>query len=154
VPLNKGEREFIEDLKAYYESGDPFLVDKRIFVLRNQSRGRGVGFFEAGNFHPDFIIWLKHGDRQHVVFVDPKGIRNLGQNDPKIQFYKTIKEIEARLADSAIRLESFIVSNTPSYAMASLWGIDKAAMTTMHILFREEDKGTYVGALLREVVAT
>jgi hypothetical protein len=31
--------------------------------------------------------------KQYISFVDPKGIRNLGLTDPKIQFYETIKEI-------------------------------------------------------------
>ena len=57
------------------------------------------GFFEAGNFHPDFILWLIEGDKQNVIFVDPKGIRNLVPSDLKIQFYETIKEIEHRLGD-------------------------------------------------------
>ncbi len=36
---------------------------KELYLLRNLSKGRGVGFFEAGNFHPDFILWLLGGDR-------------------------------------------------------------------------------------------
>ncbi len=57
-------------------------------------QGKGVGFFEAGNFHPDFILWLLVGNTQHIIFVDPKGIRQVGVTDPKVQFYNTIKEIE------------------------------------------------------------
>ena len=95
VPLNKGERQFVEDLKAFHDSAGGFFDHKELYLLRNLSKGRGVGFFEAGNFHPDFILWLLVAGRQHVVFVDPKGIRNLGPTDPKIQFYETIKEIEA-----------------------------------------------------------
>ena len=34
-------------------------------------RGRGVGPFEAGIFHPDFILWLVDGGKQTAVFVDP-----------------------------------------------------------------------------------
>jgi hypothetical protein len=154
VPLNKGEREFIEDLKSFSESAEVFLADKDLYVLRNQSRARGVGFFEAGNFHPDFILWLLYNGHQHVLFVDPKGILNLGPNDPKIQFHQTIKEIETRLGDATIRLHSFIVSNTPSYAVTSRWGIDKAAMISMHILFREEDRATYIRDMLSAAVAT
>ena len=59
-------------------------------IFSKEGRGRGVGFFEAGNFHPDFIVWLLAGDRQHVTFVDPKGIRNVGVDDPKIRFFETI----------------------------------------------------------------
>ena len=108
---------------------------------------------EAGNFHPDFILWLLAGGKQHVVFVDPKGIRNLGPTDPKIQFHETIKEIEQRLGDASMHLQSFIVSNTPSHTMQTLWNMKKAEMQQRHILFQEEDKSTYVRSML-EVVGT
>lgn len=153
APLNKGERLFVEDLRAFHESAGGFFDDKELYLLRNLSKGRGVGFFEAGNFHPDFILWLLVGDRQHVIFVDPKGIRNLGASDPKIQFYKTIKEIEQRLKDPKVVLDSFIVSNTPSHTVQMLWGLAKPAMAEQHILFQEEDKDTYVQSMLESVVA-
>jgi len=82
------------------------------------------------------------------MFVDPKGIRNIGATDPKIQFYETIKEIELRLGNPKVVLDSFIVSNTPSHEMRKLWGIDKPAMQKHHILFQEEDKDSYVRAML------
>ena len=151
VPLNKGERLFVEDLKTFHDNDGGFFENKQLYLLRNLSKGRGVGFFEAGNFHPDFILWLLVAGRQHVVFVDPKGIRNLGPTDPKIQFYETIKEIEQRLGDPNVTLDSFIVSNTPSHTMKMLWGMDKAAMKKRHILFQEEDKDTYVRTMLETV---
>ncbi|MBE2241694.1 MAG: DEAD/DEAH box helicase, partial [Burkholderiaceae bacterium] len=151
APLNKGERLFIEDLKAFHDGHPAFFQGKELYLLRNLSKGRGVGFFEAGNFHPDFIVWLLVGGQQHVIFVDPKGIRNLGPTDPKIQFHETIKEIEQRLGDPAIRLQSFIVSNTPSHTMRMLWHMEKADMQKRHILFQEEDKETYVRSMLEAV---
>lgn len=152
APLNKGEQRFVEDLKAFHDINGDFFADNELYLLRNLSKGRGVGFFEAGNFHPDFILWLLIGDHQHVAFVDPKGIRNLGVTDPKIQFYKTIKDIERRLADPKVALDSFVVSNTSSHEMRKLWGLDKSAMQDRHIVFQEEDKDSYIGAMLREVV--
>lgn len=154
APLNLGERRFVEDLKAYYESDRDFFADKELYLLRNLSRGRGVGFFEAGNFHPDFILWLVAGGRQHIVFVDPKGIRHLGASDPKVGFYQTIKGIEQRLRDPGIVLESFIVSNTPSHVMAMQWGIGKDEMTRRHIVFQDEDKDRYIGALMQGIIAS
>jgi hypothetical protein len=151
VPLNKGERQFVEDLKAFHEGNADFFNTRELYLLRNLSKGRGVGFFEAGNFHPDFILWLLADGMQHVIFVDPKGIRNLGPNDPKIQFYETIKEIEERLGDASVRLQSFIVSNTPSHVMQMLWSMDKPAMNTRHILFQEEDRDSYIRAMLEAV---
>ncbi len=144
VPLNKGERQFVEDLMIFCRNNSEFIKSFELYLLRNLSKGRGVGFFEAGNFHPDFILWIVDGDRQRIVFVDPKGIRHLGFDDPKIKFYETINEIEQRLGDSRISLDSFIVSNTPSHTMRELWGVEKEEMQNRHILFLEEDRESYV----------
>lgn len=153
VPLNRGEQRFVEDLKTYCDSSPTLLDDKELYLLRNMSKGRGVGFFEAGNFHPDFIIWLVSNDHEHICFVDPKGIRNLGFEDPKIRFCETIKDIEQRLGDPAVTLNSFLISNTPSHEMALDWSIDKAQMEERHILFQQEDKDSYVDKLLFKVLA-
>ena len=148
VPLNKGECRFVEDLKAFHDGHADFFETRELYLLRNLSKGRGVGFFEAGNFHPDFILWLLAAGQQEVIFVDPKGIRNLPRNDLKIQFYETIKEIEQRLGDPAVRLQSFIVSNTPSATMQRMWGMEKSEMQRRHILFQEEDRYSYVETML------
>jgi hypothetical protein len=153
VPLNKGERLFVEDLKAYHDNSAGFFDDKELYLLRNLSKGKGVGFFEAGNFHPDFIVWLLVGNRQYITFVDPKGILNIGSTDPKIQFHKTIKEIELRLGDPTVKLESFIISNTSSSMMRMRWGMDKPQMQGCHILFQDEDKDSYVKAMMESVTA-
>jgi hypothetical protein len=150
APLNKGERRFVEDLKAFHDANPGFFAERELYLLRNLSRGRGVGFFEAGNFHPDFIVWQLGAERQRVAFVDPKGIRNVGLQDPKIGFYETVKEIEQRLGDPSVVLESFIVSNTPSHVMRKQWGVEKAEMAKRHIVFQDEDKHTYIGTLLDE----
>lgn len=149
APLNKGERRFVEDLKAYHDANPGYFADRELYLLRNLSKGRGVGFFEADNFHPDFIVWQVEGVRQRVTFVDPKGIRNVGLQDPKIGFHETVKEIEKRLGEPNVVLDSFIVSNTPSHVMQKQWGIEKAEMAKRHIVFQDEDKDTYIGTVLQ-----
>ena len=149
TPLNKSERRFVEDLKAFHDGHADFFKTRELYLLRNLSRGRGVGFFEADSFHPDFILWLLAQGQQRVVFVDPKGIRNLGPSDPKIQFFETIKEIEERLGDPDVSLQSFIVSNTPSATMRRLWQMEKTEMQKRHVLFQEEDRDSYVGTILK-----
>jgi len=153
VPLNKGERQFIEDLTAFHDGDHAFFKGKELYLLRNLSKGRGVGFFEAGNFHPDFILRLLIKGQQRVVFVDPKGIRNLPSTDAKIRFHETVKEIEQRLGDPSVRLDSFIVSNTPSHTMVRQWNMPKAQMLSRHILFRQEDQDTYVRTMLEQSLA-
>ena len=149
APLNQGEHRFVEDLKAFHDDNADFFESRELYLLRNLSKGRGVGFFEAGNFHPDFILWLLEGGQQQVIFVDPKGIRNLGPDDPKIRFYETIKEIEQRLGDPDVHLQSFIVSNTPYHEMRRQWNKEKSEMRKCNILFQEEDEDSYVGAMLK-----
>ncbi len=154
APLNKGEGLFVEDLKAFHDGNPDFFKGRELYLLRNLSKGRGVGFFEAGNFHPDFIAWQVEGPKQFVSFVDPKGIRNLAQTDPKIQFADTIKEIEERLGDPNVILSSFIVSNTPAFRMELQWGISRSEMNDLNILFQEEERETYIEAMLTRARST
>ncbi|MBI1260582.1 MAG: DEAD/DEAH box helicase [Rhizobiales bacterium] len=154
VPLNKGERNLVEDVKAFHDGAPEFFADKELYLLRNLSKGRGVGFFEAGNFHPDFILWLIVGGHQYIAFIDPKGIRNLGFNDPKIQFFQTIKDIERRLAEPSVTLSSFIISNTPSHVMRLLWAVEKPAMDSRNILFQDEDKAIYVREMMQRIATS
>lgn len=148
VELNEGERDFVLDLRDFHKNNQAFFEGKELYLLRNRSRGSGIGFFEAGNFYPDFLLWLLVDGRQYVTFVDPKGIRNLqGFDDPKISFYKTVKDLETRLGDPSIILNSFIISNTP-YDKVAFWAkqlsMDKAEFERRHVLFQKDDKATYI----------
>lgn len=152
VALNEGERDLVQDLKVFYEKNKDFFQGKELYLLRNMSRGRGIGFFEAGNFYPDFILWLVIGDQQRIVFVDPKGIRNLeGMEDPKIKFHETIKQLETRLNDPKVQLVSFIISNTPFNSVA-WWGPTKDEFESHNVLFQTEDKGTYIRKIISKAL--
>jgi len=153
VALNEGERDFVMDLQKYCSQNKGFFIGKELYLLRNMSRGRGIGFFEAGNFFPDFIMWVIGDERQYISFIDPKGLRNLkGPDDPKIAFYKTIKLIEEdlRSQDSSVTLNSFIVSNTHLPEIA-WWdgGMTKEQFEKRHVFFQKEDKDAYIDKMLR-----
>ncbi len=156
VPLNEGERDFVEDLKEYYCNHKSDFEGKDLYLLRNQSKGKGVGFFEAGNFYPDFILWLIVNGKQYVCFIDPKGLTRIhGFDDPKVRFHKTIKEIQNRLGDPDIVLESFIVSNT--YQREIDWWGDGSGVEQQfdnnHVLFQKEDKHGYVGKIFSSILS-
>jgi hypothetical protein len=139
--LNEGEHQFVFDLRQFFVANKALLKDKHIFLLRNLSRGRGIGFFEQATFYPDFILWIKQGDQQQIVFIDPKGIRNLGNfNDPKIQLHVKIKEIQSRLAQPNVSLDSFIISVTKFADIQHLFGDGQhtqADFTAHHVLFQQ-----------------
>ena len=146
-----GERDFVLDPQKFCREHKDSFHDKELYLLRNLSRGRGIGFFEEGNFYPDFILWLLSNGRQYISFVDPKGIRNLaeGLDNPKIRFHKTIKELEDRLGDSSVTLNSFIISSTPPPDV-SWWagGITRTELEQRNVLFQNEDRDTYIEKLL------
>ncbi len=159
--LNEGEYDFIVDLRVYYQNKPALLEGKEIYLLRNQSRGRGVGFFEAGNFYPDFILWILDGVKQHVIFVDPKGIlRCEGIDDPKLKFFETVKELEEKMRDDGLQhsekveMHSFIISNTPlskvRWWTKDLDGIEGFAKR--NVLFQYDDQLGYIEKMFRKVL--
>lgn len=150
VALNPGEKRFVSDVRKFFDDNkNGILSGKEIYLLRNESR-KGIGFFEASGFYPDFILWVNDGEHQHVTFIDPKGIRNLkGLQDPKIQLYKTLKEeIEPTLHDADITLDSYILSNT-AYQDVNFWGT-RSEFAENHVLFDEDNK--YIETLFKRIV--
>ena len=124
VALNSDEMIFVDYLKEYVESHSSELEGKSLYLLRNKSKV-GMGFFEAGNFYPDYILWIDTEDKQYISFIDPKGLMHIRPDDPKVEFYKTIKELEARLAPTAdgktVILNSFIMSGSKSSELKLWW---------------------------------
>jgi hypothetical protein len=152
VALNMGETGFVTSIRDYYEKNkDGLLKGKEIYLLRNESR-KGIGFFEASGFYPDFILWVNEGQKQHVTFIDPKGIRNLrGMQDPKIQLYNQLKVIENLLGDADIILDSYIISNTP-FNQVDWWSSknNKDDFDKNHVLFQNDS--SYIDILFKNIL--
>ena len=84
-----------------------------------------------------------------INFIDPKGLRNIdGIDDRKIRFFKTIKELETRLADPDVTLNSFIISTTP-LPEVSWWsdGMTKEQFEQHHVFFMTKDRKNYINKL-------
>ena len=89
-------------------------------------------------------MWVKENDKQNIVFIDPKGIRNLGylETDEKVQLHKYLRneiqpEVNKRYAH--VKLDSFILS-TSEYSDIREQKGDKAQeeFEKEHILFMED----------------
>ena len=117
VPLDVNERCVVEGLEKLVQNGDRCLQNKELFLIRNLTRGRGVSFFDDFGYYPDFIVWLKDDDRQHVLFLDPKGLSRFGRRErKKVQLHHEIAEIEkqVRKNDPDLYLRAYILSVTPA----------------------------------------
>ena len=155
IELKESEKDFVLDLMKYYKSHKSEFKDIKLYLLRNESKGRGIGFFQDGGFYPDFILWIIKGTQQYITFVDPHGLRYAeGRNDRKIQFYKTIKELETKLSETTISLHSFIV--TPTLHSQIQWFGDDTPMTkddfnNCNVLFQKDDKDKYISQMFTKV---
>ena len=111
------EVQFVRDLEAFYKSplGQKIIGKRSLYLLRNaDTKAKGLGFALAGNFYPDFLLWLVDDvtGEQWLNFVDPKGLRQMNLNDPKLGLYKEVKVLQEKLGDPKLTLNTFIVSAT------------------------------------------
>lgn len=150
IPLDASEKQFLDDLITYVGSKPTSLEGKEVHVLRNQSK-KGLGFFTDGNnFYPDFIVWIVEENKQRIIFVDPKGIRNSkGINDPKIQFYKVLKEkIKPQVEKAGIELDSFVISNTSYLEVNWKDNLSIEEFNKNNVYFQKENASTYIESIL------
>ncbi len=148
---------FVQDLQAFVESrrGQEIIGDKSLYLLRNaDTKSKGLGFASAGNFYPDFLLWLVDDatGKQWLSLIDPKGSRNLNLDDPKFGLYREIKTLEPKLADKDLTLNAFIVSET-HYADLLNVSEPREALEERHVLFMEETGPVYLEKLFRKMVA-
>ncbi|MCO1021573.1 type III restriction endonuclease subunit R, partial [Escherichia coli] len=148
---------FVHDLQSFVDStkGQKIIGDKSLYLLRNaDSKNRGLGFATAGNFYPDFLLWLvddKSG-KQWLSLIDPKGIRNLNLDDPKFGLYKEIKNLEHKLSDDNLSLSAFIVSETCYVDLVNVPD-SKENLEARNVLFIEDTGSLYLEKLFSKMVS-
>lgn len=143
--LNEGETKFVTDLQQYRSKQQ--LDHKEIYLLRNQTRGKGVGFFEENSFYPDFIMWIKEPKKQKIVFIDPKGISRLTLEHEKLKLHKHLKEeIEPKIGKPDLELDAYIISVTPYEMFCKAAAIHKTKEQLAkenHLLFMKDTQTRY-----------
>ena len=154
--LKPSEAQFVRDLKTYWETErSNLLAGKEVFLLRNLSRGSGIGFFEERGFYPDFILWIVDRSGQRIVFVEPHGMLHAKAyiHDEKARLHERLPEIANELGQRCNRhdiwLDAYIISATPfdnlqQHYDDGTWNREKFAQ--YHILF--QDDKDYIGKLL------
>ena len=157
------EWEFVRDLEAFYNSPDGKVAigARSLYLLRNADREeKGLGFALAGNFYPDFLLWLVDDTtgKQWLTFVDPKGLRNLDLSHPKLGLYKEVKALETTLAAQAksgeppLILNAFVLSPTKFVDLLNVGDpTKKAELEDRHVLFMEDGGGAYLKKLFAKV---
>lgn len=117
VALDENEKSVVQGLADLAKNADPCLSGNELYLIRNLTRGRGVSFFDDFGYYPDFIVWLKNADCQHVIFLDPKGLSRFGTRErKKVALHHDIKDIEERIRETEpdLYLHAYVLSVTPA----------------------------------------
>ena len=149
------EIQFVRDLESFYKSasGQQLIGNRSIYLLRNaDSKAKGLGFALAGNFYPDFLLWLVDDEtgKQWLSFVDPKGLRQMNLNDPKLGLFKEIKEIEVKLSDPNLTLNAFILSATSFSDLLNV-SFKKSDLEERNVLFMDDGSSVYLSKLFTKL---
>jgi hypothetical protein len=152
------EVDFVRDLDAFYKSklGQEMIGKRSLYLLRNaDTKAKGLGFALAGNFYPDFLLWLVDDEtgQQWLNFVDPKGLRQMSLNDPKLGLYKEVKVIEEKLGDPKLILNAFIVSPTPFNNLLNV-SFEQAELEERNVLFMPEGGQVYLKKIFEQILST
>ena len=153
--LEKSEADFVKDLRSYVrEQREETIAKKEIFLLRNQSRGRGIGFYVNEGFYPDFILWILKGSKQRIVFIEPHGMIHepINENNPKIMQFKRLRDFSyKRFRGEHVQMDSFIISQTPITKLRYRGGKDKQELQEKwHILFPDKNDHTYLSPIFQD----
>ena len=155
--LVKSEQDFVKDLHNYLqEQCRTFLASKRIFLLRNQSRGKGVGFYWNEGFYPDFILWMLDDQKQRIVFIEPHGMVHEAINNynDKILLYKRLRELSEKqhFEEKSVHMDSYIISTTDFPTLIGKHpDMTKQDFDNLHILCRNPLNPAYLSPIFEEV---
>ena len=157
------EWNFVRDLEDFYrsEEGKDVIGPRSLYLLRNADReDKGLGFALAGNFYPDFLLWLVDDatGKQWLTFVDPKGLRNLDLSHPKLGLYREVKTLETKLATCAkagepqLILNAFILSPTKFTDLLNVGDPKKKGeLEKRNVLFMDEGGMKYLPKMFRAI---
>ena len=155
--LVESEKGFVEDLFKYVrDHNGEFLAEKQIFLLRNQSRGKGIGFYDNEGFYPDFILWIITEGKQRIIFIEPHGMfyETIDEHNPKIILFKRLRVLSSdkRFQDKHVKMDSFIISRTPFHKLRhNRRGMGQQELEEdWHILFREHGDLDYLYPIFKE----
>lgn len=141
--LNEGEAKFVRDLRDYLQQDQDVFQGKEVFLLRNLTRGKGIGFFDAKygeTPYPDFILWVLEDGIQWIIFIEPHGLRMTqdGFDDPKIRLHKELEQL-CECKNYPVKITSFVISTSKYEEVSRVFGsASKDEFLKHQVVFQED----------------
>lgn len=155
VSLDDHESSFVKQLADWCKNQKG---DAEVYLLRNQAV-TGLGFMQASNFYPDFLMWVKSADMEHLVFVEPHGLIHEKPHYPKIRFSKyMLPQIQQTVNQHCndLQLHAYILSTTEYAKLGWADSKDRLLARTeveeMGILFPRDEETEYMRKLMNGVL--
>ncbi|MDP0332194.1 DEAD/DEAH box helicase family protein [Glaesserella parasuis] len=139
---DESELRLISDLVNAKASGklSEWTQGKDLYLLRNAAnKSKGLGFALAGNFYPDFLLWLVDNQtgKQWLSLIDPKGIRNMDLDNAKFGLYDELQKLAHELKIETPILSAFILSITKQADLLNVGHLTTQDFAEKHILFMD-----------------
>ncbi|MDP0044517.1 DEAD/DEAH box helicase family protein [Glaesserella parasuis] len=139
---DESELRLISDLVNAKASGklSEWTQGKDLYLLRNAAnKSKGLGFALAGNFYPDFLLWLVDNQtgKQWLSLIDPKGIRNMDLDNAKFGLYDELQKLARELKIETPILSAFILSITKQADLLNVGHLTTQDFAEKHILFMD-----------------
>ena len=153
--LEESEQHFVGDLCHYVcRQREELLTKKEVFFLRNQSRGKGIGFYQNEGFYPDFILWITEGVKQRIVFIEPHGMLHeaIHEDNDIINLFQRLRNLAyQRFRGKHVDMDAFIISRTSLTDLRLRYpSMDRKQFEAWHILFRDPTDLTYLSPIFQE----
>jgi hypothetical protein len=143
--LEPSEVLFVRALREHVrKEAETSLKGIDVFLLRNLSRSKGVGFFEHEGFYPDFILWLVSGEEQRIIFVEPHGIvhARAADMDDRLRLSERLRKLSGDYARKhgrgpRLSLDAFLLApNADFHELRDHYGADydEAHLRATHVL--------------------
>ncbi|XWY21975.1 DEAD/DEAH box helicase family protein [Bisgaard Taxon 45] len=142
---DESELRLITDLVNAKERGklSEWTQGKDLYLLRNAAnKAKGLGFALAGNFYPDFLLWLvdPQTGKQWLSLIDPKGIRNMDLEHAKFGLHEELLKLATELQISTPVLSAFILSITKQDDLINIGHLTTQDFINKHILFIDDNQ--------------
>jgi len=99
----------------------------------------------GGRYFEELLARIRDSSKQYINFIEPHGLIHEGPASEKVLFYKRIKDVEKRMNEPSIILNSFILSWT-RYPQLK-WDDSQAELESKHVLFMTDDLDRYIDKL-------
>ncbi|MEI6674870.1 MAG: DEAD/DEAH box helicase family protein [Verrucomicrobiota bacterium] len=149
APLEPSAENFVRKLKEWWKKqAVKWQGQHKLFLLRNLSRGSGVGFYEEEGFFPDFILWIVSGAKQRIVFVEPHGLLMDSPASLKIDLWKRIADYTAAITQKkpGITFDAWIITPTGYEKLKHRYagygnkeGWKRSQFHDIHVAFDDDD---------------